>query len=59
MKTLLRIKVRHRINNWEGRINDTDGLLTQVEWLKDGSGNYTNITSWVLSEDLVAIDELN
>lgn len=56
MKTLLRIKVRHRLNNWEGRINDTDGNYTQVEWLKDGSGNYTNITSWVPSEYLIAID---
>lgn len=56
LPAVLKVRVKDSTNNWVGRTNDTDGNLTQVEWLKDGDGNYTNIVSWVPSENLIQVN---
>jgi len=50
-----RVRVKHITNNWIGRINDVDGNMTQVEWLKDGNGEYTSIVSWVPCDNLIKL----
>jgi len=54
----LRVKVIDITNNWIGRKNrvDSEQLLTEVEWLKDGEGNYTTIVSWVPDANLKMIE---
>lgn len=52
----LRVKVKSTTTGWQGRVNNVEGNLTQVEWLKDENGLYTEITSWVLSADLIQIN---
>ena len=53
--SVLRVKVKSTTTDWQGRVNNVEGNLTQVEWLKDENGLYTEITSWVLSSELILL----